>query len=317
MNARFAVLGIVLIALGGCARSTAYKNDQTYYRSDSEFRSRKGSATARAERFGQPKKKLYVLPFFNATPLGGDEYGDFAADELLRAVRAGAKAVVPEDLRVGDVSKDFYAGDKIRLGALVREGKKLGVSLLIVGRIRRITYRTKGDDVGLFRSKKSVAAVDAEMRIFDVVNSKEVLLDEKSADSTTSQLNIFNTDEADPKSMRAELVRMAIRNVTQIFAADAARALEKISWEGRIAKISGGRVFVNAGRQTGLNIGDILKVLTPGEDVYDPTTGAYMGRSRGEPKGTLEVVDYLGPDGAVAAVHSGGNFAESDIVQLY
>jgi hypothetical protein len=110
---------------------------------------------------------------------------------------------------------------------------------------------------------------------------------------------------------------MALRNGMHAFAQDAVRALEKISWEGRIAKISNGRVYINAGRSTGLNIGDILKVMTPGEDVYDPVTGAYMGRGAGQPKGTLEIVDYLGGDASIAAIHSGGNFVESDAVQLY
>ena len=40
--------------------------------------------------------------------------------------------------------------------------------------------------------------------------------------------------------------------------------------------------------------GDILKVLTQGDDIYDPATGSYLGRTQGQLKGTLEVVDFLG-----------------------
>lgn len=301
----------------GCSRTDAFRKDQDFYRQDSEYFNRKGQANTRAERFGQPKKKIYVLPFMNSTPLGGDELGDFAAQELLREIRSSARAVVPENIRSADVSRDFYSGDKVRLGALVREGRKLGVSLLVIGRIKKVTYRTKGDEVGLFRQKKALAAVDLEMRIFDVVNSKEILFDEKSADDSSSQVDIFNAEDEDPKSKRLELVRMATRNGMRLFASDTLRAIEKISWEGRIAKVAGGRVYINAGKASGLGIGDILKVLTEGEDVFDPNTGAFMGRSKGEPKGTLEIVDYLGADGAVSVVHSGGNFGENDIVQLY
>lgn len=312
----FAAIGAWALA-GACARSGNYKQEQGYYREDSEFANRRGSTTARAERFGQPKKKVFVLPFLNATPLGGDEFGEFAATELIREIRTGGRAVIPDDVRAGDTSRDFYSGDKVRLGALVREGKRLGVSHLMIGKIKKITYRTKGDEVGLFRQKRSVAAVDLEMRLFDVTNGKEVLLDEKSAESTLSQLAAFGEEDTDPRGQRAELVRMALRNGMRLFAADAGRAFEKLSWEGRIAKITASNVFINAGRATGLNIGDILKVLTPGEDVYDPVTGAYLGRSPGQPKGTLEVVDFLGADGAVSVMHSGGNFSENDVVQLY
>lgn len=55
-----------------CTRSNSYRQDQGYYRQDSEY-TKKGSLTNRAERFGQPKKKLYVLPFLNDTPMGGDK----------------------------------------------------------------------------------------------------------------------------------------------------------------------------------------------------------------------------------------------------
>jgi hypothetical protein len=39
--------------------------------------------------------------------------------------------------------------------------------------------------------------------------------------------------------------------------------------------------------------------------------------SVGEVKGTLEVIDYFGQDGAVCTLHSGGSVTEGDFVQLY
>ena len=65
------------------------------------------------------------------------------------------------------------------------------------------------------------------------------------------------------------------------------KAIEKLTWQGSIAKIQGNRVYVNAGKASGLVAGDILKVLTQGDDVYDPGTGAYLGRTQGQLKGTL------------------------------
>ncbi|MBI2605797.1 MAG: hypothetical protein HYW49_06920 [Deltaproteobacteria bacterium] len=325
MNRRFrtvawmAVTALFALTIGpGCARSKQYKQEQNYYRADSEFTNR-GSSIDKAEKFGQPKKKLFVLPFMNDTPFSDDQLGAVAAGELLRSLKITGRAVVPDDLRSADTSRDFFSGDKVRLSPLIREGKKLGVTLLIIGKIKRVRYRQKGDEVGLFRQKRSIAAVDVEMRLFDCAEGKEVMATSKSADSSSSQVNLFGRDESasDPQSQRMELVSEAIRNAMRLLAADIARALEKIGWEGRIAKISGGRVYVNSGRASGLNIGDILKVMTAGEDIYDPLTGAYMGRSQGQPKGTLEVIDFLGIDGAVASIHSGGGFFEGDVVQLY
>ena len=116
---------------------------------------------------------------------------------------------------------------------------------------------------------------------------------------------------------RAELTHLAVRNAMVPFAPEVMKAIEKMTWQGHIVKVAGNKVYVNAGHASGLISGDILKVLTPGDDVYDPSTGAFLGRSQGQIKGTLEVVDFLGTDGAVTEVHTGGNFQDGDLVQLY
>jgi hypothetical protein len=81
--------------------------------------------------------------------------------------------------------------------------------------------------------------------------------------------------------------------------------------------VSGERVFINAGRLSGLQVGDILKVTEEGDDVYDPENGRFIGTAPGRLKGTIEVVSYFGRDGAIAVVHSGSGFQENDRVELY
>jgi len=45
--------------------------------------------------------------------------------------------------------------------------------------------------------------------------------------------------------------------------------------------------------------------------------GLYRGCLPGQLKGTVEVVDFIGSDAAIGEIHTGGNFSEGDIVQLY
>ena len=92
---------------------------------------------------------------------------------------------------------------------------------------------------------------------------------------------------------------------------------EKLDWVGRVAKIIGTKIYINAGRRSGINIGDILKVLTEGVEIFDPETGAMIGTSKGELKGTVEIIDFVGQDASVAILHSGGSVHEGDFVQLY
>ncbi len=64
-------------------------------------------------------------------------------------------------------------------------------------------------------------------------------------------------------------------------------------------------------------MGDVLRIMTEGTEIFDPESGALLGVSKGEVKGTLEIIDYFGPDGAVAILNSGGSVTEGDFVQLY
>ena len=95
------------------------------------------------------------------------------------------------------------------------------------------------------------------------------------------------------------------------------KSIEKLDWEGRVALVNGDRLYLNAGRISGIQIGDILKVTEDGEEIFDPETGAFIGLAPGRMKGTIEVVSYFGKDGAIAVIHSGSGFKENDRVELY
>jgi len=193
----------------------------------------------------------------------------------------------------------------------------MGVSILIIGRIKRIVFRQKGDDIGLLRQKQTLAATDVEVKIFDVSSGREIMASAHSGESTSNNLVAIEEDDLHSQAFRAELVKFALRDTIHKFVPDVVMSIEKMAWQGRIAKISGKKVYVNAGRRSGLVGGDILKVLTDGDEVYDPDSGAYLGRTQGQLKGTVEVIDFIGDDAAVAKIHTGGQFQEGDVVRLY
>ena len=57
--------------------------------------------------------------------------------------------------------------------------------------------------------------------------------------------------------------------------------------------------------------------MIDGEKIFDPTTGALIGKSKGQVKSTIEIIDYFGNDGSIGVIHSGGSVQIGDIVQLY
>jgi len=76
-------------------------------------------------------------------------------------------------------------------------------------------------------------------------------------------------------------------------------------------------LYLNVGRTSGLQVGDLLKVMDDGDDIYDPENGSHVGRVPGRLKGTLELISYFGADGSVAVIHSGSGFKENDRVEIY
>lgn len=323
-SAKAGHLVVALLLLGGlasCQRSQRFKQDQTIYRPEPQGYYNKPAQgktpTQRIEMMGQPKKRVMVLDFWNDTPIKQTDLGRFAADELRRGLHLTQRMIVPTDIKTERATEDFIQGEKVKVAQLIREGRRMGVAIIVVGRVTKIVFRQRGDDVGLLRQKQSMAAVDVELKMFDVQGGREIMASGKSGESSSNTMVALEDSNIESPQYRGELTKLAIRGAMVSIIPDVLKSVEKMTWEGRVAKISGNKIFVNAGRSSGLVAGDILKVLTQGDDVYDPATGAYLGRSPGQLKGTLEVLDFIGPDGAVAEVHTGGNFQEGDSIQLY
>jgi hypothetical protein len=315
------VLSTAVMATLACQRSPGFKHDQEYFKEEPQSYYNKAgpgkTPSQRIEAMGQPKKKVFILDFWNDTPVKQADLGNFAAEELRRALYSTQRMILPTDAKTTFGTFDFVQGDRVKVAQLIREGRRLGVSILAIGRVTKIVFRQRGDEVGLFRQKQSLAGVDMEVKLFDVPGGREITALGKSGEASANSLVAFETSNLESPEYRAELTKLAVRNAVSQMVPDVIKSVEKMTWEGHIARIIGNKVYVNAGKASGLVSGDILKVLTQGDDIYDPTTGAYLGRSVGQLKGTLEVVDFIGTDGAVSEVHTGGNFQEGDVVRLY
>ncbi len=315
---------IVFVFIGtACQRSHQFLHEEEFGRIDGSKNYYEGTAsltaTQKVELLGQPKKRVMILGFWNDTPVRQDGIGEFAADELKRALLISQRVILPHDVKTTLSTSDFVEGEQVKVAQLIAEGRKMGVTIIIIGRITKVVFRQKGDDIGFFHQKQSLLAVSLETKVFDVQGGREVLAAARSGEASSSGVSTYDSSYPTPDTpaFRFDLAQAAVREAVAGVIPDVLRAIEKMTWQGRIAKVIGPKFYVNAGRTSGLIGGDILRVLNPGEDIYDPVTGAYLGRSQGQLKGTLEIVDFIGPDGAVSEVHTGGNFREGDLVQLY
>jgi hypothetical protein len=316
------LLPLALVVLMGCARSPMYHRDNGYFDEGPEGYYQSGASeskglTGSPEKLKQPRKRILVMGFWNDTPLGDESIGIFAADELKRGLFLGKKVIFPDEKTSTAVTRDFVDGDRIQSSQLVREGKRLGVSTIVIGRISKIVFRQSREEVGLFREAQTQVNTDIEMKVFDAITGREVHSAKRSGVATTTAHVVFDEDALSTRQARSEIAKDAVADAVRKIIGEVNLAMEKMDWQGRVAKIVGNKVYVNAGRDSGLLAGDILKVMSPGEEIVDPITKSYLGRSEGMLKGTLEVSEFVGKDTSMGTIHTGGNFQEGDVVLLY
>lgn len=310
---KFFAVALAIALSAGCARRSNVKDENSYY----DRAQTNASGIDKFDEVGQPKKRVTVFNFSNESPVGLSDFGRFAAEELRSEFKSAGKILLSKDVRLLKDTRDFVNGSNVRVPELVREGRQLGTGAIVVGRISKLVFRQTGDDVGLFREKESLAAAEIEVKVFDVSGAREILGVTRVGEASQKLFPLFQNAKLESPEFRKELLEGAIKDAIKQLVPEITKRVEKLTWQGRIARIVGQRVYLNAGREAGILRGDVLRVVTAGEEVYDPDSGAFLGETRGHLKGTLEIVDFLGDDASVASIHSGGNFKEGDLVKLY
>lgn len=276
------------------------------------------SKVNKVSEFSPIKKKIALLTFYNESPMGGEDLAITATEEFRREMAKSRDFIIdPEGESIFGNSKEIYAGGGIKLAQLARKAKMSGVNVVVFGRIKEARIRQKSDEIGFVRKLKSMAETYVEIKVYDVLANKELFSETVDGNIADDNLRFYKEDSEENLSYRQDLLRYSVKVAVRKFVPRVVKVGSRLDWMGRVAKIIGTRIYINAGRTSGINLGDILKVITEGQEIYDPESGAMIGMSQGEVKGTLEVVDYFGQDGAICNLHSGGSVTEGDFVQLY
>jgi hypothetical protein len=272
----------------------------------------------RVSQFNPIKKKIALLTFYNESPMGGEDLAIVGTEEFRREIGKSREFLVDSDAEsIFGNSKEIYAGGGVKLVQLARKAKMSGVNIVVFGRIKEARVRQKSDEIGFVRKVKSLAETFVEIKAYDVLANKELFTETVDGNISDDNLKFYKGETEDNLAYRQELLRYSVKVAVRKVVPKIIQLGTRLDWMGRVAKIIGTKIYLNAGRSSGINLGDIMKVITEGQEVYDPESGAMIGTSQGEVKGTLEVVDYFGQDGAICILHSGGSVTEGDFVQLY
>ena len=80
-----------------------------------------------------------------------------------------------------------------------------------------------------------------------------------------------------PENSKVKAIELAV----ELVADDLLNSLLSLDWHTRVASVEADSVFLNAGRLSGLEKGDILEVYSPGTQVIDQATNLSLGRIKG------------------------------------
>lgn len=268
------------------------------------------------------KKRVVVLPLLDRKNIRSEETLKKAQDAFMDALNQSGELIAIDSSVLKLDLKKYIKNNMYDLKAIALASNKVGVSALLEGRLIDMRFQnedlTKVDNSSSLKMRPVVFEVVVHSRMMNVRSEQElfntvktVTIDDKSSElpeNITSD-NFFGRN--------SELTELLIKDAFLDFNAKLVESLKFITWEGRIAALQGERIYLNVGRISGVQVGDILKVVEDGNEIYDPELGYHVGKVQGRVKGTLEIVGFFGQDGAISVVHSGAGFKENDRVEIY
>ncbi len=264
------------------------------------------------------KKNAEILPLYNGSPIGGDLLSTYATESLRLGMLKSGRFIFKPELKGGLLSsKQVLTSGGSRWPMILEKGLEHQLNTIVYGEIKDAFVRKKIDDMGLAKEVFLLAGVKIEIRVIDVEAEIEIGKKEIEAFVEDKSFEIVGLERKTVLAKRNSLLNRAIDLAIPKIVKFVGENQAAKSWVGKIAKIEGNDFYLNAGRKNGIKVGDILKVVLEGKKVFDPSTGAYLGKSKGMVKATVEVVEFFGANGAIARLHSGGAPAVGDKVMLY
>ncbi|MBP2675828.1 MAG: curli polymers formation-like protein [Deltaproteobacteria bacterium] len=263
-----------------------------------------------------PKLRVAVVLFQDKSAYGRGKLGGAVQDILTTELARTDKfiMVTRQDLNLLLDEQDLAKSGIVKAGTGPKSGEVLGVNAIVTGVISQFGVKQKSATYLVGASKTQTAEATVDVRVVDATTGRIIYAESGTGvheSSSTEVLGIGGRTGYD-ETMEGKAFRAAISK----FIDNLIQKMESIEWTGKIASVDGGEVTVNAGKKTGLRIGDRLGAYGEGKEVIDPDTKVSLGRRPGARKGEIEIVEFFGEDASIGKVVRGTGFAVNDIVRF-
>jgi hypothetical protein len=255
------------------------------------------------------RRKICVAKFEDRTAPQGEKYGELAGLRLIQELETLQKAVlVDKEVVLEAMAREgVEPKDLLDPQAMKEAHRLLGIQAFIGGSISNLQV-TSSPPVGDSGIKSSMASVRIEIRLFDASTSNLLRTFVGKNPSFTAVETGLHSDHRSVLKAIDYGIGQAVDGML--------RYLDFLEWSATVTRVEDGRVYVNAGRLTGLRVGNILEVYEPGQEVINPITNISLGWTTGKQKGKVLVTHLFGVDGSVAEPINGVGFRANDIVKI-
>ena len=245
------------------------------------------------------KRRIIVLPLADQTNFKGEGLGELATRRLITRLE-NAGAIICIDPHTVNNKGAFTDPETMK-----SLNELYGVQAILKGTLSDI-YTSSSKIEGKEEKETSFAISKIALEVYNTDTG--VILKQLSGRnpiSLTREKGEMSTEKAKIK---------AIDLAIELLAEDLLKTILTLDWHARVASVENGKVYINAGRQSGLDKGSIIDVYSPGEQIIDSKTKMPLGTTKGKYKGELEVSELFGVDACWAKVKKGSNFSATDLV---
>lgn len=301
-----ACLVAAVVFLSACAPGTKIRQKQSTTVNETEKVESK---------YTGPKRRIGVIAFENKAPYAQARIGQTATDIIITELTKTGKFIVVERDKMDKLLDEQKLGQSGAIDATtaVQVGKILGLNAILTGSVSQFGVKSEGKDFIITQSKQQIVECTVDIRAVDAETGQVLFADSgkgvvrKSSGKVLGMGNQSKYDETlEGEALRAAIVKFMDNLTSQV---------NKKQWSCRIAAVEDGSIYLNAGEESGLQVGQKLKVFSQGKEIKDPTTGLVLGRTEKE-IGVVKVQSYFGDNGSVATVISGQTPAAGSLARL-
>ena len=243
------------------------------------------------------KNKVLIAYFDDRTPDADATVGDWMAQKLMKEIDRRSQKILFVDFQM---VKDFLGARGIppaefeAPGTLRLLNEVFGVNAVVVGQLSGpYAFTTKGGSGGEISS----AILKVDLRTFDALTGKNL----KTFSASNPILSSREKGSFSEEKAKLRAIDITIADL----GGQLSRELDGLDWSCRVVKVEGDELYLNAGKLTGLRVGDRLEVFSSGD-----------GEGRKEPKAQIQVSGFLGTDASMAKPINGRHPEVNDLLKM-